>query len=162
MAGQPTSYTGYWAAATLAAFAYQPIIGSSLITGSSNPLDLEKFQRIIDLKSAEFNEAAVKQNYLTPIPSTATQAYAAAQRIVRDGALADAFRLIYTGPDPKYAQRYEDSFQNALKMLAAGDRLLPDAASNTTTALPVWSGIASAQITPSLGAVADLVIPTDF
>lgn len=162
MPDQPTSYTGYWAATALAPFLPRPIQASVMITASSNPVDLSRFQVIIDEKSTEFDQAAAKGGYGVPVSTTATAAYSVAQRIVRDGAAADALRLINTGPDQKYVDRYEAAFQAALKAIAAGDRPLVGAAEAGSGApMPLWKGVSSSIIVPSMGfSLSDR--PTDF
>lgn len=163
MAGQPTSppYTGYWAATALAPFLVRPIAASMMVTASSAPLDLLNFQTMIDQKSGEFDQAAARAGYAVPIPPTATQGFQVAMRVTRDGAIADALRLIYTGPDQKYVDRYEQAFQNALKEIIAGNRTIPGAA-EVGGPMPKWSGIGSQIMSATIGFPNDLMIPTDF
>lgn len=173
MAGQPTIWSGYWAAATLAPLMPQPGIagpfgagqGSAIISASSFPLDLAGFQALIDQVSGEFDQAAARAGYVVPIPSTATSAYVVAQRVARQGAVSEAFRIIYTGPDQKFVDRYETAYQNALKAIEKGDRPLPGAPQDSSAKgrlLPIWSGIASSIITATVGYSTDLDIPNDF
>lgn len=165
MAGQPSTWTGYWAAATVVGL--MPVaagVGSNLITPTSYPLDLADFQTIIDEVSAEFDQAAAKAGYSVPIPSTATSAYTSAQRIVRQGSFSEALRAFLT-IDPKRVDPYTTAYQAALKAVAGGDLPLPGAPydpSATNRLLPIWDGVASAVFTPTMGSVEGLDIPTDF
>jgi hypothetical protein len=160
VSGQPTTYTGYWAATALAPFLVRPIAASVMVTASSNPLDLFNFQEMIDEVSAEFDQSAAKAGYTVPIPSTATQAFKVALRVTRQGAVADALRLIYTGPDQKYVDRYEAAFQAALKAILAGDLPLPGAGESGGP-IPVWAGVASSMFFASMG-IALTGRPQDF
>lgn len=153
---------GYWVASDLAGYVVQPVRGSAFVTGSSNPVNLVRFQEIIDEVSAEFDQAAAKAGYQVPIASTAS-AYMVARAVVRDGAVADVLRIAYTGPDQKYVDRFETAFQNALKAIEQGDRPLLGAATDTGDGLvPVWSGVSSGVITATMGYPMDLGIPNDF
>lgn len=156
---------GYWQASALAPFLVRPNQASVLIGASSLPLNLGLFQTLIDERSAEFDQAAAKAGYSVPIPSTAS-AYIVAQRIVRDGATADALRIIYTGPDPKYIDRFQAAYDNALAAIASDDRPLPGAPTDSTGSGRLFAvsagGAASAVFTAVMGAPQDLGIPTDF
>lgn len=166
MADQPATWTGYWPASVLAPLLPRPNVASQSITPSSTPVDMFGLQQIIDLRSGEFDQAAAKAGYVTPVASTSAQGFQVARRIVRDGVIADAMRIVgWSGNDPKKAADYEKSFQAALKALEQGDRPLPAAPQDPGTSgrvLPIWSGIASPIMNASIGFARDLEIPTDF
>lgn len=166
MAGQPSYFTGYWPATALAPLLPRSVIASSIVTASSVPVDLAALQTIIDLRSGEFDQAAVKAGYITPIPTTATQGYLVAQRVVRDGVVADAMRTIgWASADAKKPKDYEDAFQNALKAIQAGDRPIPNAPADPSAGgrvLPIWSGIPSPIMNATMGYARDLSLPNDF
>lgn len=153
---------GYWVASDLAQYVVRPNQGSVLITPSSIPINLDQFQEIIQEVSGVFDMAAFKAGYAVPIPTTAS-AFAAVKGIVRNGAVADVLRIVYTGPDPKYVDRFQAAFDNALKAVEAGDRPLPGAPGDAGDGLvPIWVGTASAVMSPTLGYPQDLGIPNDF
>lgn len=157
---------GYWYASDLAQYVVQPgQRGTYTITGSSVPVNATQFQEIIEEVSGAFDQAAAKAGYLVPIPTSATQAWLVAKRVVRNGAIADALRIIYTGPDQKYVDKYEMLFQNALVAIAAGDRPLPGAPNDTGSGnrlFPQFGGIASPVMTSSYGIPNDLGGISDF
>lgn len=156
---------GYWVATDLAQYVVQPIIGSYIVTPTSFPINASQFQEIINEVSAEFDMAAAKAGFSTPIPTTASAAYLAAKAIVRDGATADVLRVVYTGPDQKYVDRFQTAFDNALKAIAAGDLPLPGAPPDPGAdgrLFPIFSGIASTVLNPSMGYPQDLAVPNDF
>lgn len=162
MAGQPTSPPprGYWIPTALAPFFVQPLLGSYIVGASTFPVDLYNLEEMIAERSAEFDQAAMKSGYAVPVPTTATHSFLVAKRVVRDGVQADVLRQVYTGPDPKYVDRYEKAYQDALKAIATGTMALVDAGDSASVA-PVWSGVPSAQMTATIGAAGRL-IPTDF
>lgn len=155
---------GYWVATDLAQYLPQLVIGSYLVTPTSNPVNASQFQAIINMKSAEFDQAAAKAGYAVPIPTTASQGWITAQNVVRSGAIAAALYQIYTGPDAKYIDRYETSFQMAIKAIAAGDMLIPNAPWDVSgdNLYPIYSGIASPVFNATIGFPQDLGIPNDF
>lgn len=156
---------GYWVSTDLAQYVVQPILGSYIVTPTSFPVNASQFQEIINEVSAKFDMACAKAGFQVPIPTTATQAYLGAKAIVRDGCIADVLRVVYTGPDQKYVDRYQAMFDAALKAIEAGDRPLPGAppdAAGDGRLLPIWSGIASAVLNATIGYPQDLGIPDDF
>lgn len=156
---------GYWAASDLAQFAPRPNLASVMVTASSVPVNLGQLQELIEERSVEFDQAAAKAGYLVPIPTTASQGYTVARRVVRDGALADLMRQWPTG-DSKSADRYQAAFESALKAIEQGDRPIPNAPNDPAGGgrlLPVsGGGWPSAVVTGALGGPANLDIPTDF
>ena len=153
---------GYWSATDLAALL--PRVGNQQAVTGSSPVTITQFQTIVDLRSAEFDQAAAKAGYTVPIASSAS-GYMVAQRVVRDGASADVLRTIYTGPDNKVADRFQAAYDAALKAVAAGDMPILGAAldaSDANRVLAVWDGTASAVITATMGFPQDLGIPNDF
>lgn len=155
---------GYWQASVLAPYLVRPNQASVLITASSLPLNLGLFQKLIDERSAEFDQAAAKAGYSIPIGSTAS-AYLTAQRVVREGATADALRIIYTGPDPKYVDRFQAAYDAALKAIADGDRPLPGASTDpagTGRLLPVSAGGSPSPYISATMGYPELGGPTDF
>lgn len=156
---------GYWVATDLAQYLPQPVIGSYLVTASSFPVNASQFQEIVNEVSAEFDMAAAKAGFITPIPTTAAAAYLAVKAIVRDGATADLLRIIYTGPNSKYADSYQAAFDKAMAAISAGDLPLPGAPPDPAAdgrLLPIYSGIASTVLNPSMGYPRDLAVPNDF
>lgn len=156
---------GYWVATDLAQYIVQPITGSYLVTASSNPINASQFQEIIDEKSAQFDQAAAKAGFLVPIPTSASQAWRVAKKVVRDGATADLLRIVYTGPDQKYVDRFETSYQVALAAIAAGDMPIPAAPPDPAAdgrLFPLSAGIASPIFNATMGIPNDLGFVTDF
>lgn len=156
---------GYWVATDLAQYVVQPILGSAIVTATSSPINASQFQEIINEVSAEFDMAAAKAGYTTPIPTTASAGYLAAKAIVRDGAVADLLRIVYTGPDQKYVDRFQMAFDNALKMIESGDRPLPGAPADPGSdgrLFPIYAGIASPVLNATMGYPQDLAVPQDF
>lgn len=153
---------GYWVASDLAQYVVRPNMGSVLITPSSIPVNLQQFQEIIDEVSGQFDQAAHKGGYAIPVSSSAS-AYVTVRGIVRQGAVADVLRIVYTGPDSKYIDRFQTAFDNALKAIEQGDRPLPGAAADAGGGVvPIWSGIASPVMNATMGFPQDLGIPNDF
>lgn len=155
---------GYWAASDLAQYVVRPNLASVLITASSVPINLTLFQEFINERSGEFDQAAARSGYLVPVPSTATQGFLVAKRVVRDGAIADVLRTWPSG-DPKASDRFQAAYDAALKAIEQGDRPLPNAPADPTGGgrlLPVYGGYASAVITATMGYPQDLAIPNDF
>lgn len=147
---------GYWRASDLAEMAPRP--GGLSILASQSGLSPTTFQTMIAIVSAEFDSAAAKAGYLIPIPSTATTGYLFAQGVVEDGALAQAFGRIYTGPDSKFVDRYKLSFDVAIKAIGDGLLLIPGAPNDpgeTGRLLVRSGGIPSSQITASMGYISD-------
>lgn len=161
----PSDANGYWNATELARYVVRPNQGSTLVHASSLPLTFVEFQEIIVQKSGEFDQAAAKAGYLVPIPTTATWAYEVARSVTRNGAVADALRIVYTGPDQKYVDRFQVMFDNALKAIEQGDRPLqgapPDPAADGRL-FPAYAGIASPVLNATMGYPQDLGIPNDF
>lgn len=167
MADQPATWSGYWPASVLIALLPRPQSPSAPIIGpTSLPLDSFGLQTIIDLRSVEFDQAAAKAGYMTPVASAAVQGFAVARRIVRDGVTADAMKIMgWAQSDPKKAADYETAFQNALKKVEQGDRPLPNTPQDPGTSgrvLPIWRGVPSPVFNGSMGYAADLSIPNDF
>jgi hypothetical protein len=155
---------GYWVPSVLAQLLPQPIVGSALVGASTLPINLTSFQIIIDENSAKFDMAAAKAGYVIPIPSTAS-GYIAAQAVTRDGITADLLRIVYTGPDSHYIDRFQQAFDAALKAIEQGDRPLPGAPPDPAAdgrLLPVWVGVPSKVISGTYGYPQDLGIPNDF
>jgi hypothetical protein len=156
---------GYWDASDLAQYAPRPNLASVMVTASSVPVNLGQLQELIEERSGEFDQAAAKAGYLVPIPTTASQGYMVARRVVRDGTLADLMRTWPTG-DPKSADRYQAAFDKAMTAIEQGDRPIPNAPTDPTGGgrlLPVaGGGWATPVITASLGGPANLSIPNDW
>lgn len=157
---------GYWAAQDAALLFPQAIPGQVLISATSNPVNLSVLQTIISLKSVEFDAAAAKAGYLTPIASTATQAWAAAQAVTIDGIRADALEQIYSTQNtpPTYVDRYRKAYDAALKAIKEAERPLTGAAADTSQngrILPRFNDNGTSIITASMG-VGALGFPKDF
>lgn len=153
---------GYWVASDLAQYVVRPNMGSVLITPSSIPINLQQCQEIIDEVSGQFDQAALKAGYAVPVSSSAS-AYITVRGIVRNGAVAEILRIVYTGPDSKYIDRFQAAFDAALKAIEQGDRPLPGASADTGDGVvPIWSGIASPVFNATMGFPQDLGIPNDF
>jgi len=156
---------GYWDASDLAQYVVRPNLASVMVTASSVPVNLAQFQELINERSGEFDQAAAKSGYLVPVPSTATQGFLVARRIVRDGTTADLLRLWPTG-DSKAADRYQKAFEDALKQIEEGERPLPNAPADPSGGgrlLPMsGGGWATPVITASLGGSGNLGIPNDW
>lgn len=156
--------SGYWAASDLAQYVTRPNMASVIVTATSVPVNLAQFQEIINECSGEFDQAAARSGYLTPVPTTASAGYLVARRIVRAGATADLLRTWPSG-DPKAADRYQSAYDAALKAIEQGDRPLPGAPADPTgngRLLPVYGGYPSAVITATMGYPQGLAIPNDF
>lgn len=146
------SYGGYWAASDLAELAPRP--GNMALLASALPLGATTFQTMIGLVSAGFDAAAAKVGKVVPIPTTATQAYLIAQNVVREGALAMAFERVYTGPDPKFIDRFKLAYDTAIAAIGNGTMVLPGAADDTSQSsrlLVRSNGVASRVFTASMG-----------
>ena len=156
---------GYWAASDLTQYVMRAGQASYLIHASSVPINFPQFQQIILDNSLRFDQAAAKAGYLVPIPSTASAAYGLAKAITRNGITADTLRIVNTGLDPKYADRYQTMFDQALKVIEVGDRPIqgaPPDPSSTNRLLPKYSGNPSAVITATMGYPQELGIPNSF
>lgn len=157
---------GYWVASDLAQYVVRPNLGSMLIGPSTIPVNYGQFQEIINEVSAQFDMAAAKAGFVVPIPTTATQAYTAVKGITRCGITADVLRIVYTGPDQKYVDRFQAAFDAALRAVAAGDRPLPGAPNDPAAdgrLLPISQGVASPVFTATAGFPQDLgPAPNDY
>lgn len=166
MANQPTAYVGYWAATAAAIMLPQAVPGTPLITASSTPVALDVMQTIIGLKSAEFDAAAAKAGYLTPIASGATGAWAFAQAVTLDGIMADTLERVYSSQNtpPAYVDRWRKAYDAALRAIKGAETPIPGGAFDTSQngrILPRYNDNGTSMITASMG-IGALGFPTDF
>jgi hypothetical protein len=157
---------GYWDASDLAQYVMRANMATYLIGPSTVPMNDVQFAQIILDNSLRFDQAAAKSGYLVPIPSVATAGFGLARAIVRNGCTADALRIINTGLDPKYADRYQTMFDQALKVIEVGDRPIPgappDPSADNRLLAAFGGGNPSAVITATMGYPQDLGIPCDW
>lgn len=155
---------GYWSASDVAQYIVRPNLGSTIVGPSTLPVNFGQLQVIADENSALFDQAAAKAGYVVPIPSTAS-GYLVARNVVRNGITADLLRIVYTGPDQKYVDRFQAMFDAALKAIEAGDRPIQGAPADPAAdgrLFPIYDGAASAIIMATMGYPQDLGIPNDF
>lgn len=70
------------------------MLGRTLVTGSSNPLNLTDFDTIITLVEGQVGAAFGEGGYAYPVSSVASVAYVYTQKIVKDGAIAQLLESI--------------------------------------------------------------------
>lgn len=94
------------------------------ITGSSRPMTIDEVATICERVSDELNGAAAGAGYVTPIPTTATQAYAQMVLYNLYGAACFTLKTIFPGGAPGgemlLANDYCAQYQNTLAMLIDG------------------------------------------
>lgn len=140
----------YWAATDLVHYLPQAVIGEDVITATSNPINYDEFQVLIDLVSGEFDNAAAQSGYAVPIASSATPAFEYARLVVKHGSFKEVFSSIYVGDDNTLATNYREAYERAIQDLRDGKLTLSGAAldeGESSRLLPRSRGVASPWVT---------------
>lgn len=143
---------GYWAANDLVNYLPQAVLGEVIVTATSSPINASEFQTIINLVSAEFDNAAAQGGYVTPIATTAAPAYDYARLVVKHGAFWQLFSSVYVGDDNTLSTDFRQAYDQAIADLKEGNLTLSGAEIDPTDAgrlLPRGQGIASPWVTAS-------------
>ena len=129
------------------------------LTGSSRPLNIGEVATICERVSIELDTAAAVAGYLTPVPTTATQAYGQMSLYTEWGAACRVLQVIFPGGvagNMPLAADYCNDFRAVLDRLRTKDEILvgapPDPsesgrelARSLTTADPTATSGAQAQ-----------------
>ena len=139
----------YWTASELAGMLPQAVLGRPLVTATSNPVNLDRFGTLIEMISSEVEGAAAQAGYQTPIPTTATQAFAYVRGVVRYGVGWQALEEIT--PGHKTADEYRSAYKAAIDQIREGKQsiLQSSETGDIGRSLPRGGGIASPVISAS-------------
>jgi hypothetical protein len=105
------------------------------LTGSSRPLNMGEVATIIERVSVELDTAAAIAGYLTPIPTTATQAYGQMALYNSWGAACRTLQVIFPGgqaAEMPLAQDYCNDFKAVLDRLRTKAEILVGAPPDET------------------------------
>lgn len=111
------------------------------LTGSSRPLNMGEVATICERVSVELDTAAAISGYITPIPTTATQAYGQMALYNSWGAACRVLQLVFPGgqtAEMPLAQDYCTDFRNVLDRIRQNTEVLigaPQDESETTRQL---------------------------
>jgi hypothetical protein len=98
------------------------------LTGSSRPLNIAEVATICERVSVELDTAAAIAGYLTPIPTTATQAFGQMALYNSWGAACRTLQIIFPGggqsAEMPLAQDYCNDFRNVLDRIRASAEIL--------------------------------------
>ena len=106
------------------------------LTASSRPLNIGEVATICERVSIELDTAAAISGYLTPIPTTATQAYGQMALYNSWGAACRTLQIIFPGggqsAEMPLAQDYCNDFRAVLDRLRTSDEILIGAPPDTS------------------------------
>ena len=140
----------YWVASDLAPFMPMPNLGVPLVGASTNPVNLTRFQSIIDEISAHVDSAISGAGYAIPVAS-GVQAYEYVRLIVTTGVRWRTLIDMGSASAGKYDGEW---YNHELRLLRDGKMPLPGAGKDTGETgrlLPRWGGEAESMI-PGFGA----------